>query len=205
MRTAVVVFAIGLVAALLGGPQVASQDKSDWADLFAGEFKDWARIGSGKSPWRMTADRTLVCAPAADGLGPKRVFADGTLKFEYRFHPPAGAAKANYKAAVMIRGKAADAWCRLALGDDCGALTASFLTGSDQAKTIDIPGPAGLARTPGEWNEVKVNLAGKAVELVVNGKPAASFVQADAGHTRFVLEAAGSEVEFRNVMWKANK
>jgi Domain of Unknown Function (DUF1080) len=210
MRTAAVVFAIGLAAALLPGPQVASQDKpapakSEWTDLFAKQFKDWARDGLGKSPWRMTADGTLLCAPAEDGLGPDRDFKDGTLKFEYRFTPVAGAAKAKYKAAVVIRAKDSDSWCRLALGDDCGNLTAAFVAGSDKPKTIDVPGPAGLARAPGEWNQVKVNLKGKAVEVFVNGKLATAFVQAEAGQTRVMFETDGSQIEFRHVLWKDAK
>src|SRR4051794_27484818 len=101
MRTAIVVFAIGLGAALIPGPQIASQDKSapvksdkpEWTDLFAKQFKDWTRDGVGKSPWRMTADGNLACAAAEDALGPNRHFKDGTLKFEYRFTPVTGAAK----------------------------------------------------------------------------------------------------------------
>jgi hypothetical protein len=215
MRTAALVFAIGLAAAWLPGPQVASQDKSapgkvapdksdksEWTDLFARQFKDWTRDGLGKSPWRMTAEGTLTCAASEDNLGPDRDFRDGTLKFEYRFTPVAGTAKPSYKAALLIRGREADSWCRLALGDDCGNLTAAFVAGSDRPKTIEVPGPAGLARTPGEWNQVKVNLRGKAVEVCVNGKLATSFVQADAGRTRVVFEAGGSAMEFRHVMWK---
>lgn len=206
MRTAVVVFAIGLVSAILGGPQVASQDKSDWTDLFARDFKDWTREGVGKSPWKTTADRTLICAAAEDSLGPKRPFGDGTFKFEYRFQPVKGSGTPTHKAMLLIRGKGEDAWCRLALGDDCGGLTAAFAAaGADAPKTVEVPGPAGLARAPGEWNEVQVKLAGKAVEVQINGKPATSFVQADAGQTRFAFEVLGSAIEFRKVMWKDAK
>jgi len=210
MRTAIVVFAIGLGAALIPGPQIASQDKSapvksdkpEWTDLFAKQFKDWTRDGVGKSPWRMTADGNLACAAAEDALGPNRHFKDGTLKFEYRFTPVTGAAKPTYRAALLIRGKVDDSWCRLALGDDCGSLTASFVAGTDRPKTIDVPGPANLARAPGEWNQVKVHLKGKAVEVFVNGKLATSFVQADAAQTRVLFESGGSELEFRHVLWK---
>jgi hypothetical protein len=205
MRTAVLVFAIGLVVGLLGGPQVASQDKSEWTDLLAGDGKDWVREARGKSPWRMTADHTLACAPAEDTLGPDRTFANGTFKFEYRFRPVEGAAKPKYKGTLYLHGAADGSWCRLALGDDCGALTAALVAGSDRPKTMEIPGPAGLARAPGEWNQVKVNLNGKAVEVFVNGRLATSFVQANAYKTRLAFEAAGSEMEFRNVMWKQNK
>jgi 3-keto-disaccharide hydrolase len=205
MRTAVLVFAIGLTTGLIGGPQVASQDKSEWTDLLARNGQDWVRDGVGKSPWRMTADHTLACAAAEDTLGPDRVFGDGTFKFEYRFRPADGVAKPKYKAILYVRGPTDGAWCRLALGDDCGTLTVALADGGDRPKTVEIPGPAGLPRAAGEWNQVEVNLSGKAVAAFINGRQAASFVQANAGKTRVAFEAAGSEVEFRNVMWKSAK
>ncbi|HKB05281.1 MAG TPA: family 16 glycoside hydrolase [Gemmataceae bacterium] len=205
MRTAVLVFAIGLTAGLIGGPQVASQDKSEWTDLLARNGEDWVRDGVGKSPWRMTTDHTLACAAAEDSLGPNRAFGDGTFKFEYRFRAAEGGAKPKYNATLYLRGAADGSWCRLALGEDCGALTVALAGGGDRQKTVEVPGPAGLARAAGEWNQVEVNLSGKAVEVHVNARQAASFVRANAGKTRVALEVAGSEVEFRNVLWKSSK
>ncbi len=87
MRTLLTTLAIGLAAAVLATPPAASEEKSDGTDLLARGLKGWMRGGDGKSPWRVTADDTLVSAPASDILIPDREFADGTLSFEYRFRP----------------------------------------------------------------------------------------------------------------------
>lgn len=205
MRSLITVLAIGFVASLLGGPPAASQEKAEWVDLLARDCKDWSRDGGGKTPWQLTADRTLVGAPPAGGtdvIGPDRPFGDGTLKFEYRFRPAEPKAKSGYKAAVHVRGRASATWCRMALGDDCGTLSSSGTGSSDRPHTVEAPGPAGLAREPGFWNLVKVSLRGRSAEFFVNGRLAATFAQADAGDSRIALEAGGPEVEFRRVMWK---
>src|SRR5215217_4274696 len=155
MRSLITVLAIGFVTSLLGGLPAASQEKAEWADLLARDCKDWSRDGGGPSPWRLAADRTLTCAGAADVVGPDRTFGDGTLRFEYRFRPTTGGEKKGYKAGLYVRGRGNASWCRLGLGDDCGALTGSFVGSSDRQQTLDLPGPAGLAREPGYWNLVK--------------------------------------------------
>src|SRR3954467_11710989 len=101
MRTLLLVPAFGLAAALLADPPASSQDPSAATDLFARDLHDWTRLGDGPNPWRLTADRTLVCAAAADALTPDREFADGTLRFEYRFRPVDG--KTSYKASLSVR------------------------------------------------------------------------------------------------------
>src|SRR5215204_4261223 len=101
MRLLLLVPAIGLVAALLGSPPAASQEAGRGVDLLRNDLKDWTRTGTGQTPWRLTADRTLVCAAGHDGIVSDAEFGDGTLKFEYRFRPtgePTG-----YRAAFTAR------------------------------------------------------------------------------------------------------
>jgi Domain of Unknown Function (DUF1080) len=204
MRTAVTVLAIGLVAGLLTDPQVACQDRSEWADLFARDLRDWSRDGSGPSPWRLTADRTLASAPAAEQFGPDWELRDGTLRFEYRFVKPAeGKAAKAPKAALHVRRTEGSSGCRIALGENCGAITTTFVAGSDRDKTVELPAVPGLAREPGYWNQVKVTLRGKGVDVYVNGRLASSCEQGDSDHGRIAFEVDGTEVEFRRVMWKA--
>src|SRR5262245_49228869 len=83
MRTALVALSIGLVASLLPGPQVACQDHAS-IDLFGRNMKDWSRLGTGKTPWRLTGSNTLYCDRANDLYVAETELGDGTLTFEYR-------------------------------------------------------------------------------------------------------------------------
>ena len=125
MRTPLTVFAVGLVAGLIGSPQAASQEREQWTDLFAHNLRDWSRSGSGKSPWSLTASGTLICAPAKEFYVPEREFGDGTLKFQYRFQPDARNPKAVYKASLSVRRSIEGGGCRVSLGENCGCHAAS--------------------------------------------------------------------------------
>src|SRR5262245_24642079 len=113
MRTLLLVPAIGLVAALLADPPAASQDPTTSTDLLARDLRDWTRLGAGPNPWRVTTDRTLVCAAATDAYTPEREFGDGTFRFEYRFRPVEG--KSSYKASLSVRRRLEGTGCRIAL------------------------------------------------------------------------------------------
>jgi hypothetical protein len=205
MRTTLTVLVIGTVASVLYGPPLASQDKTEWTDLYARDLRDWKRDDLRPSPWHFTADRTLAVSAVHDEIGPNGDLRDGTLRFEFRFRAPKEKETATPKAAVYLRRTENSAGYRLSLGADCGTLTATIVASSDREKTIESPAPAGLARPVGYWNQVKINLRGKAADVFVNGRPASSFDQGDAERGRVVFVAEGSEIEFRRVMWKDAK
>lgn len=201
MRTFVFAPAVGLVAAVLAGPPAVSEDKAGWVDLLGGELKDWNRVGTGKSPWRLTAEQTLVCAAATDACGPDIDFRDGTLEFEYRFRPTAE--KTGYKASVSVRRTVSSPGCKLALGDDCGTVTGSFTGSSDRIKEVESKPAESPARPIGYWNRVRIRMEGQSVVVEINGKPAGSFDQCDVTHGLVYFVAEGSEIQFRRVRWKA--
>ena len=195
--------AVGLLAALVVSPRAASQPSSEWKDLLGRNLKDWTRIGNGKNPWQLTADRTLVCGPANDAYAPDNEFYDGTLKFEYRFRPAAG--KTGYKAALSARWSQNSAGCKIALGDDCGTITGTFVASSDATKELEIKPREKHGRVPGEWNLVKVQMDGRSVTVNINGKAVGSWERCPENHGLVLFEAEGSEVEFRQIHWKEGK
>ena len=202
MRAAIAPFAIGLLSTLLSGHSAVAQD-SEWTDLFAQDLKDWSRFGDGKSPWQLASDRILTCEPAKELLIPEREFKDGTFKFEYRFR--ASDNKKGYKAAIWVRRTLQETGCKIALGDDCGTLSASVLSGSDRQKTVEQKPAVNSARAPGLWNLARIRLEGKTVTMWINGRDVASFNQCDTTQGLIALEVDGSAIEFRRMMWKESK
>ena len=200
MRSLVFAPAVGLVATVLAGPPAASQDTTPWADLLERDLKDWTRLGTGKSNWHLTADRTLACAAATDAYAPDTEFRDGTLRFEYRFRPTGK--KAGYRASVSVRRTEASPGCKLALGDECGRLSGTFVASSDRAKTIETRPAEPLGRAAGRWNLVRIQMEGRSVAVSINGRPAGSFDRCDGDRGLVVFEAEGSEIEFRHILWK---
>jgi len=203
MRTLFTTLAIGLTAALLSGPRAVSQEAAQWEDLLARDMRDWSRSVGGESPWRMTGDRTLYCNRGNELYIAERDFADGTLKFEYRFRPTDKAT--GYQAAVWARRTVRGSGCKLSLGDDCGKISASFQGGSDREKTFEVKPTDNPAKKIGEWNEVELTLKDKSVQIRINGKEIEGFENSDTNRGLFALEAEGSEVEFRSVKWKEEK
>jgi Domain of Unknown Function (DUF1080) len=199
MRNFLVVSAIGLTAALLSSPPASSQDADGWTDLLGRNLKDWTRLGDGKNPWYFSSDRTLTCGAATDAYAPDNEFADGTLKFEYRFKPTGE--KKGYKASLSVRGGG----CKIALGDQAGTLTGTFQGGSDRQKEVELVPATQLGRAPGEWNLVKVQLKGQSVLVTINGKSAGSFDRCDNPRGLIIFQAQGSEIEFRHVQWKGER
>ena len=202
MRALFCTLFIGLAAAVLTAPRALSQD-NEWTDLFGRDLKDWSRSGTGASPWRMTTDRTLTCERGTEVYIPEREFFDGTLKFEYRFRP--NGEKNGYKAAVWARRTLHETGFRVALGDDCGTMTAVFQGGSDRTKMLEEKPAENAAKLIGEWNQVRISLEGRSATVYINDKQVASFSQCDSIRGLIALEADGSEVEFRNVWWKDGK
>lgn len=202
MRTLLLVPTVGLVAALIAAPPVSSQEPG-WVDLVGRDLKDWTRMGVGKNPWRLTADRGLICARAHDAMVPDNEFHDGTLKFEYRFQPTGE--KTGYKASLSVRRTLSSGGCKVALGDDCGTMTATFQGSSDRSKEVESRPPGPMARPVGEWNQVEVRMEGRSVVVTINGKVAASFDRCDTTHGLVYFEAEGSEIEFRKLHWREAK
>jgi hypothetical protein len=199
MRILLLVPAIGLVAALLGSPPAASQEALGGADLLQNDLRDWTRAATGKTPWRLTADRTLACAAAHDAVVSDTEFGDGTLKFEYRFRPtdePTG-----YKAALVVRRTRSSGGCKVALGDDCGTITATYQGSSDRPREFAAKPPESPARPAGHWNYASVRLKGRSVVVTVNRREVGAFDQCDGPRGLVSFEVEGSEVEFRRVYW----
>lgn len=203
MRSLWLASAVGLVAALIGSPPAASQDPPEEIDLLARDLKDWTRMGTGKDPWHLTTDRTLVCAAATDAYVPDDEFWDGTLKFEYRFVPTAE--KTGYHASLSVRRTATAPGCKVALGDDCGTIVGTFQGSSDRPKDVEIKPAVELARPVGEWNQVTIEMRDRSVVVTINGKVAGSFDRCDSTHGLVFFEAEGSEVEFRKIHWQESK
>lgn len=201
MRKLLTVLSIGLVASLVGSPPAATHAQDPWQDLFARDLRDWSRSGSGVSPWQFTSERTLRCAPASEVYVPEWEFGDGTLHVEFRFRTDPKK-QTIHRAGVLVRRTLDQAGCRVALGQDCGTLSASIVASSDREKVVEIKAPAGLARPVGDWNEIELRLIGRSVVVTVNGKEAASFDRCEVDRGLIALEAEGAEIEFRSVRWK---
>jgi Domain of Unknown Function (DUF1080) len=202
LRTPLTVFAVGLVAGLIGSPQVASQDREKWTDLFSRDLRDWTRSGAGKSPWTLTADRVLVCKPTQEMYLPEREFGDGTFQFQYRFLPDVSKPETVYKAGLSVRRSTDRGGCRISLGENCGSLEATIVASSDREKKIEIKAPPDLSLPAGEWNEIEVRFKGRSVEVLINGKEASSFDRCDLTQGLIALEVEGFEMEFKSVRWK---
>jgi len=200
MRSLVFVPAVGLVAAMLGSPPVASQGEPGWVDLLGRDLRDWTRMGTGKNPWRLTADRHLICAAASEAYVPDDEFGDGTLQFQYRFRSTGE--KTGHKASVSVRRTTGSAGCKMALGDDCGTLVGTLEGSSDRVKEVETRPVESPAKPVGFWNSVRVELRGKSVSYTINRKPAGSFDQCDSARGFVYFEVEGSEIEFRRVLWK---
>jgi hypothetical protein len=201
MRALLLGLSISLVATLSSTTQVIGADQ--WTDLLARNLKDWSRTGDSKNPWRLTAEGGLVCEKGHELYMPDREFGDGTLKFEYRFR--ANGEKKGFKAAVWARRTIHGNGCRVALGDDCGSLSASFQAASDRTKTIEEKPSEHAAKPIGEWNQVRVVLQGRTVIVFINEKQVAAFSQSDSTKGMIAFEGEGSIVEFREVLWKNGK
>src|SRR5215212_60034 len=154
MRTLLFVAAVGLVAGLFGMP-AASQDTAGGTDLFVRNMKDWSRTGTGPNPWRLTTGDTLICdAKVPEKYIPERLFANGTLTFEYRFLPTRE--KAGYRGGLYVRRGQEGQGVRIDLGDDCGTLTATTFGSSDRQKNVEDRPTTRVARPIGDWNAIEV-------------------------------------------------
>jgi hypothetical protein len=203
MRGYLNVVAVGVFAFLSSSTAVFAQDKSEWIDLMGNDLRDWTRTGVGKSPWRLTTDRTLICGTEVDGYTPDREFLDGTIRFEYRFRPTGE--KTGYRASLLVRRTASFAGCKIALGDECGTLSGSFSASSDSEKVVETRPVDKLGRPAGEWNEVHVRLEGKSVHVTINGKEVGSWHRCSSNRGLVIFDAEGSEIEFRSIFWKDAK
>jgi hypothetical protein len=203
MRTVFFVAAVGLVASLFGMP-AASQDPAGGTDLFERNLKDWSRTGTGTNPWRLTTGDTLIVdGRVSEQLIPERVFASGTLTFDYRFRVTRDTT--NYRGALFVRRSQEGKGVRLDLGDDCGALTASYTGSSDREKTIEDRPSKKVAKPIGDWNTVEVICEGRSITVKVNGKAASALTQVELETGLIALAAEGSEMEFRRMYWKEGK
>ncbi len=202
MRTSTVARPV-LLAVLLSASPAVSRDGADWVDLLGRDLKDWTRLGTGKNPWRLAADGTLICTPATDAYAPDAEFWDGTLRFDYRFRPTGE--KTGYRASVAARRSDSSAGCKVALGDHCGTITGTFVGASDAVKELEIRPTEKLGRPAGEWNHVELRMAGQTVRVTINGKVAGSWERCTSGHGLVNFEAEGSEIEFRSIHWKDGK
>lgn len=206
MRTPITAGLIGLFAALVTGPEASSDEKPQAEALFAGDLKDWSRTGSGKNPWRLSGDRgTLTCpAGVTESYLPERFFGDGELRFSYRFLKTDR--KEGYAAGVSVRKSSAEAMgCKVALGDACGTMTATFSGSSDRVKVLEEKPTVQAARPVGDWNDVTIRLAGRSVRVEINGKEVAAFDSSDTEQGLVSLDAEGSEIDFRDVKWQPAK
>jgi hypothetical protein len=203
MRTLLVVAVAGLVAAVIGSSPAAGQQPG-WSDLLGRNLKDWTRLGDSKpNPWRLTSGQSLACAAATDTMAPEMDFRDGTLKFDFRFTPTKF--KTGYQASVTARWNRGYPGCKVDLGDDCGTITGAFVAASDSYKEVTIKAPAKYARPIGEWNQVKLVCKDTTVFVVVNDREVGSFERCMQNHGTFLFSSEGSEVEFRNIHWRAGK
>ena len=204
MRTILTVLLIGLGASFINAPQAASDESSGWTDLLGRDLKNWARLESGPNPWRLTSQHSLICsAKVVDYYTPDRNFENGTIRFEYRL--TSTAAKSGYRGAVYVRRTQESKGVRVDLGDDCGTIATPVASGTDRVKTITEKPSVKLAKRVGEWNDVEISMAGRAISVKVNGKPASTFEQCDILSGLIVFAGEGSEIEFRSVLWKAGK
>lgn len=201
MRTVLTILGIGFAASVLGGPPAASHAEDAWQDLLGRELRDWSRSGSGPSPWQLSSDRVLVCAPAHEIYVPEWEFGDGTLRIEFKFPRDKGK-NVVHRAGLILRKTIDTNGCKVSLGDDCGTISAIVIGSSDREKLIEMKAPQGLAKPAGEWNLIEVRLTGRTAAVTVNGKEAATYDRCEVDRGFIALEAVGSEVEYRTVWWK---
>ena len=202
MRSRFPAIVFGLLLAFSSSSSASAQD-TEWTDLFANRLKDWSRFGDGASPWHFTEEGILKGDRGPEVIIPEREFRDGTLRFEYRFR--SNDKESGYKAAVWVRRTQQERGCKIALGDDCGMLTAVVQGGSDRVKVIEQKPAIKVAREPGYWNLVSIRLDGKSVKVWINSRQVCSFSDCETDKGLFGLELEGSEIEFRRVMWKESK
>lgn len=161
---------------------------------------------ANKSVWQVRADGSLFI----DGVGAKemllteRDFGDGSLHVEWRFlpssAPPTGAAPV-YNGGVYVRtaldGKS---WAQLqvARADKPPIVGDIIAMVPGESTRVDVFQTQPSAAAPiGEWNTYDVNLRGSTIELVVNGKPAATWAACPMLHGHVGLQAEGSPIEVR--------
>jgi hypothetical protein len=160
-----------------------------------------------KSVWQVRPDGSLFI----DGVGAKemllteREFGDGSLHVEWRFLPadaarPAGATPV-YNGGVYVRtaldGKS---WVQLqvARADQPPIVGDIIAQVPGQAARVDVFQTQPSAAAPiGEWNTYDVSLRGSAIDLGVNGKPAASWAACPIASGHLGLQAEGSPIEVR--------
>jgi hypothetical protein len=169
-----------------------------------------------KPVWQVRPDGSLFI----DGVGAKemllseRALGDGSLHVEWRFVPPQSALPASpqpgtapadaalvYNGGVYVRtaldGKS---WVQLQVSHAdkppvVGDLIAQV---PGQAERVDVFQTQPSASAPiGEWNTYDISLRGPAIELMVNGKPAAAWAACPLLTGHVGLQAEGSPIEVR--------
>jgi hypothetical protein len=194
---------LGMLFSILGGPQVACEERSEGDDLFGRNLKDWQRSGNGKNPWTLTTSGVLGCTAATDSMTFDQHLGDGTLYLQWRFPP--GDPKATPTASITVRGGEGEHVVRINLGTNPGELATTIIASSDRLRTLTTPPGKNVAKKVGEWNSMKVVMKDKEVVVTVNGEQVTSTTDSPNETGYFALNAAGHAVEFRDVRWKAAK
>jgi 3-keto-disaccharide hydrolase len=170
-----------------------------------------------KPVWQVRPDGTLFI----DGVGAKemlldeRELGDGALHVEWRFLPQAAAGAASapssgtaptgaapiYNGGVYVR-TALDgtSWVQLqvSLADKPPIVGDLIAQVPGRAERVDVLQTQPSAAAPiGEWNSYDVSLRGPAIELSVNGKPAAAWSACPMLTGHVGLQAEGAPIEVR--------
>jgi len=105
----------------------------------------------------------------------------------------------------MMHDNAGDFWC---IGEDIVVPDMEARRGPKEAWGIDgdknrrIPNLTDHSEKPvGEWNSMIIECLGREIKVWVNNELVNHGHDATAGKGSFALQAEGSEVEFRKVMW----
>jgi len=145
-----------LVAAAAAAGQADFRPGEGWQPLFNGkDLAGWKNVGRYKSDWR--AENGVLANPvASDNLYTGKEFANFRLHLEFRL-PRDG------NSGVFLRGckevQLADSFGKKKLTEfDCGGIFGK------------VPPAVNACKPPGEWNTLDVEITGRKITVVLNGK-----------------------------------
>ena len=204
MRTVILTALIGLAASLVFNEPARSDNETAGIPLIRKKMKEWTRSGSGKTPWTLNTNDTLSCEGVNDTYLYEELLNNGTVHLEWRFVPTAANATKAVRAAVIVRRSGESERCKIALGEDCGTITASAVAASDQLRDFESKAIGSKPKPIGDWNFMDIKMEDSSVSVKVNGVAVSSTIHAkENGLLGLCVE--GDAIEFRNIRWIANR
>jgi hypothetical protein len=211
------IFAVTLLAAILGAAGLCAAEEPGFTPLFDGKtLQGWKLVG-GHGPGYVVEGGRIVCPQEGGGnLFTEKEYGNFVFRFEFLLTPGANngiGIRAPYE------GDAAYAGMEMQILDDGDARYKGVIKPEQYHGSVYdvIPARTGFRKPVGEWNEEEITANGRRITVRLNG---VIILDADlsivkepkvlekhpglaraAGHIGFL--GHGSHVEFRNVRIKA--